>query len=101
MADLNQRVTIQTREQADPRGPITWSPIATVWAGVDFSVGKERYINSSNVTLATQSASFTMRRRDLDTAENRLDYDGREWDIVGVSPDERNHNNIIVTAETR
>ena len=84
---LDRRVTIQTRSiSTDAYGsPIeAWADTATVWAGVDYpkTGSLEQFYDAVNI--ATTSVTFTIRYRAVSLSENRVKYNGEEYDIERV-----------------
>ena len=81
---LDRIITIQSESQADPRGPVIWTDLATVWASVRPQTATERFRNESNISQASNTTAFRVRwRSDLDETMRVL-HEGHEWDIEGI-----------------
>lgn len=85
---LNRRVRILARfvETDSHRQPVEqWQEIAAVWARVEPLGGREAFGQQQYV--ATGDVRFTIRYRADLTPLNRLRFEGRDYDVVTVSPD--------------
>ena len=83
--ELDRRVTIEYKTEApDTSGqPIeTWKTLFETWATVRPLRGDERYM--SEQTVASADTQFRIRFRADITPLNRINYDGRIYDITGV-----------------
>lgn len=83
---MRYRVTIQRNTPVrDNFGqPVeNWTDVATVWADVRFSSGKE-FIAGDKQT-ASANASIRIRKRAV-TTDMRVIFDGESYDIVAVLP---------------
>lgn len=100
--DLDRSVTIQSATSAqDAVGqPIqTWSDVATgIAAKVSPMRGAETFNNSQPIGYMT--ATFRIRYRTGITVENRVVYNGRNWDILDVRELGRREG-IEIDARTR
>lgn len=85
IGDLRHRVTIRQKQIThDSNGypQETWENAATVWAAVEPLSGRE-YFQAAAVQ-AEQPVRFTIRYRSDITAEMRLRYEGKDYDIKAV-----------------
>ena len=86
---LNRRITLQSAtEVRDAYGQAvkTWADVATVWAEVMPLSGREREIASQ--TAAETNVKFRIRWRSDITADMRVVYGGRNYEIVEPPPPE-------------
>lgn len=84
---LRHRVTIQrnTPAQNSFGEPVaSWSALATIWANVLPSSGRENFIASGEQELATITHRVQMRYRNDLTPKMRIVWDGRNLDIESV-----------------
>ena len=83
--DLNRRVRIDRRAGAGTlKDPLTWTPLATVWANVKMLTGKETLLSDSDIGQATASIRIRFRT-DIDNGMRAvlLKYvDGKPVDEV-------------------
>lgn len=82
---LDRRVTIRraTETRDDFNNPVqTWADVATVWAQQRPNRGSERFTAQENAGAAVMT--FHIRFRSDVTVKDRIQYDGREWDIADV-----------------
>lgn len=103
IGNLDRRVELQipTKSRDGFGGEvITWSGIATVWASVEYPSAGQREDQSANQQTAFLRAKFTIRYRADVTAETRLVFDGKEWDILNRAESGRKAR-LVLTAENR
>lgn len=82
---LDRRVTIRRATvtyDAFNNQVETWADVATVWAQQRPSRGSERFTAQEIAGAAVMT--FHMRFRSDLTIKDRIQYDGREWDIADV-----------------
>lgn len=85
---LNRRVTIQRKSitQSDSGEEIiTWEDVATVWAGLKFERGSERFAIKQIVgqSVVTFQVRWSRTVSEL-TSEHQILFDGREFDVQDV-----------------
>jgi SPP1 family predicted phage head-tail adaptor len=104
IGDLTRRIVIQratTSKDAMGQPIQTWATYTTVWAGYSPISDGERV--RANEIYANLSARFTIRYSTLVAsvdARDRVVFDGRTFDIVGVKETEF-HRWLEITAATR
>lgn len=95
---LRHTITIQTRTVTrDSYGgeTETWADSATVPASVESLSGREYW--AARQTMASEIVRFRIRWRQGVTADCRIVWDGRTWDIESVQdPDGRRRELVIV-----
>ena len=77
----------------------SWAQVGEEWAQVFYGRGDER--RQAAAELASQTATFQMDANEttLALAENdRLQADGRIWDIRGIAPHTPRHGDVEITA---
>jgi len=82
---LDRQITIQSKGVTyDGAGSeiVTWSDVATVWAGVTQKAGTER-VEADQLT-ASEHTIFTIRYRTDVTPINRIVYETNTYDIKRV-----------------
>ena len=82
---LDQRVTIERfTSTTDAWGGTVeaWSPLATVWAGVEPLVGREYF--AADAAQSEVTAKIRMRYRPGITPQDRVVHKGRNYNIVSV-----------------
>lgn len=88
-ARLRRRITIQQRDTAqDPSGePVfTWSDLATVWASIEPSEGREAF--SANQRFAEQMTRFRCRYNSViagTTHPMRISWNNRLFNIESIT----------------
>lgn len=95
---LNSRVVIKSRsttQDAIGQQVETWSTVATVWANIRFTSGKEAI--KSGAETSTARASIRIRKRADVTAAMRVYHGSVIYDIEAVLPDEerREHCDLV------
>lgn len=95
-AQLYYRITIQARaatQDAFGQQAVTWSDVATVWAGIEHIDGRETVASGTVNPAAT--AKITIRFRADVTPAMRVTYRGDAYDIVAVLP-QQNHRALLL-----
>lgn len=101
---MDRRVEIQHVTRAeDPAGQATetWATVARVWAGVLPLTATERALRP--MTRAEETRRFRLRPNShykLDPANFRILFEGKAWDIEGISELPR-HEGYELTATAR
>lgn len=85
--DLKYRITIQefTSSDTDYGTQPVWADKDTVWAGIEYDRGRERYDAERDVN--TQMTTFLIRHRTDLTVDMRIQFDGDVWDIAAIHPE--------------
>lgn len=95
-AQLYYRITLQQRSTAqDAYGQqaAAWSDVASVWAGIEHTDGKEDVASAS--VQPTTTAKVTIRWRADVTPKMRVVYRGQAWNIGAVLP-QRNNRELLL-----
>ena len=82
---LDQHVTFAAlTETPDGYGGATqsWSAVHTAWAAVEALGGGEG--GSAGSERSTRRISLTLYRTDAVAEAQRLEWDGRQWDVVSI-----------------
>lgn len=91
LGQLDQKVTLQSRSNsvdAVGQSTITWTDIATVWAGL-VSRPRSREFDAAGGTQNEQTVTFrVVYRTDVD-ATCRLVWEGRNHDVIAADPVKR------------
>jgi SPP1 family predicted phage head-tail adaptor len=99
---MNHRITLIKRGAGrDAAGePVeSWGDVATIWADVRFSSGAE--VLRANSEIAVKRASIRIRARSDVDATWRARYQGVEFDIKSVLPDDDRSFMFIVCEATK
>lgn len=94
---LRHRIAIQTNTPSkDSYGqPVaSWATAATVWAAVEMAGGRESMSQQQVESVA--AVKFTIRRRDV-TAQQRVSWDGRLFDVESIAQDPTNRRETVLT----
>lgn len=100
---LRHRVTFEVKsaeQNAAGEQIVTWTPVATVWASVDYVRGRE--YRAADGELAQMDVKVTARyyNRDINPAEYRISHLGRVLDIVSVAwPEDRDILMVVMAKE--
>jgi SPP1 family predicted phage head-tail adaptor len=102
--DLNRRITIEQRAHTSSRttknSPLAWSPVATVWAAVNYRSGEERNAARQGGEVAVARTEFTIRAMSgLDTTM-RVRYDGKLFNMRFINDVFDAHRSMILTCDT-
>lgn len=84
-SDLRDRVNIMAKtstQDAYGQSVVTWVLVASVWANVKQIRGRE-FFAAAQINQET-TVKFTIRYLDNITTLNRLEYNGKAYDITGV-----------------
>lgn len=82
---MDRRITIQvatTTQNSYGEEIETWSDLSTVWAQFLPGGGSERF--TAQQVYAETQARFRIRWRGGITPLNRIQFDGKNWDILAV-----------------
>lgn len=80
-------------------GTQAWTELGTEWAAVFYGRGDER--RQAAMEQGQQAANFQMLSNDQTRAlvlTDRIQHDGSDWNIVGISPDTPKRGLIEATA---
>lgn len=92
---LRHPVTLEQPTQTPGNAVVTWSPVATLWAEMRASGGTE-----ASSLLAEGQYRFVTRFRDGVTAQQRLGFGARKFNIMSVQdPDGRRESLEIIATE--
>ena len=83
---LDRKIVIQTlTETQDDYGGVveSWSELATVWARFIPGGGNESFV--AQAVYAEAQGRFHIRWRSDVTTKHRIQWDGKDWDILAVS----------------
>lgn len=103
--NLNRRIRIERPVAArSPSGQVKvmgWEPVASVWAHIRVTNGKEYIV--SGAEISELKVSFRIRWRSDVTTEMRLSYAGMVYEIEAVLPDlaRREHVDLVAVAGKR
>lgn len=97
---LNRRVSLLKRfvTRDEYGGEVTdWKTVGRVWANVAPEYGIE-YLQSQQVTAET-IVKITLRYNPEITVENRIEYNGKLYEIVGVMDEDTGHRATILNCK--
>lgn len=97
---LNRRITIQaTTETRDSYGGVSavWSTVATVWASVLPVSGREFF--ASEASQAEVNYKIVIRRLTSVLPSMRIVYDGHQYNIRAVLPDQTPSRHMVLMCE--
>ena len=100
VGDMRHRVTFQREARADDAyggGATPWQDVATVFAAVDASIGKESVAGQQ--VQASLTYQIRLRHRADITAAMRIAWDGKLLNIRMILPDARKEFMRIVAEE--
>lgn len=98
--ELNRRIIIQSKSIAynSYNEPIeTWSDSKAIWAAIINSGGGELYVAQKKVS--TTEAVFKVRARMAVTAENRIKYDNRIFEVLTADDMDEAHVLSLIYAK--
>lgn len=103
-SELKKRIVIQTNtptQDAYGGDSNSWSTLATVWAGVEYRQGTEKYEGDGDAKeeRGIEKAIFKIRYRTDITAKERISFRSKFWDIRNIRID--NDQWLHIDAETR
>ena len=97
---MRHRVQIQAKTVAhdDHGAPVaTWTPVATVWASLEATSTREWFAAQQVQSEVTQRIRIRYRT-DID-ATMRVVHKGRVYDIVGILPNNRQTQCVLMCKE--
>jgi SPP1 family predicted phage head-tail adaptor len=98
--ELNKRITFQSQSSTqDSFGqPVdTWSDVATVWAGIITTGGKEFY--AAQKLHAETTAVMKIRYRTDLLPTMRIKYGSRYFDILAINDVDEGHREMLITCK--
>jgi SPP1 family predicted phage head-tail adaptor len=98
---LDRRIEIEKRvlSQDAAGGRVeTWTADGKAWAEIITARGDEKII--ANAERDQNTRQFRIRFRALDPATNRIIYQGRTWNITGITEEGRRSALVVTTTAT-
>lgn len=98
--ELDKRITLQAETGAQdsygtPGG--TWADLATVWAGIITTGGREFY--AAQKVNAETAAVFKIRYRSGINPTIRIQYGRRYFNILSIADPEERHEELLISCK--
>lgn len=102
--NFDRKITIQT--PTTTRGDYgdestTWSDVATVRAAVSWPNTKSGEEYSADMLVVTKWTVFTIRYREDVTEKDRIEFNGRYFDVITVTEGVKRRQYLIINAQER